>query len=301
MVLYSSTGKGSSDRCACRPAVGWTFEIGLARLIVLLAVAWPLAATSAGSAATTSSESRMESVLRPYAARYAFYRNGRLTGKVEVSLQLRGGRWVLRSALSGTHGLARILAARDDEEASGHLFEGQLRPQEYTRHTRVAGIDDYWHVKFDWSTRQVSIAHDSSDDPLVLDMTEDTLDPLSLKLEMRHRLARPDSQLHFQMVEEDEIDVQRFRLLPSEWMETSLGCLLTVPVEKIRDNSKRYTRAWHAPDLGYIEVRMEHGKTGGNQIEMRITELSIDGADVLPRPGCAALQALGSPDADPRD
>jgi len=265
---------------------------------VALAVAWPLAATSAGTPATTTLKSGEETALWPYAARYAFYRNGRLAGKVEVSLQLRGERWVLRSALSGTHGLARILAARDDEEASGQLLEGRLRPQEYTRHTRVAGIDDYWHVQFDWRTRQLDITHDSAD-PLVLDMTEDTLDPLSLKLEMRHRLARPDPRLHFQMVEEDEIDAQNFRLLPAEWMETSLGCLLTIPVEKVRDNNKRYTRAWHAPDLDYIEVRIEHGKTGGNQIEMRITELNIDGTDFAPRPGCAALQALGRSKSKP--
>jgi hypothetical protein len=122
-------------------------------------------------------------------------------------------------------------------------------------------------------------------------MVEDSLDPLTLKLEMRQRLRQGDLPLHFQMVEEDEIDEQNFRLLPREWMETSLGCLLTVPVEKIRHNSKRYTRAWHAPDLEFIEVRIEHGKTGGNHLELRITELSFDGVDVAPSPGCAAMQS----------
>jgi hypothetical protein len=94
-------------------------------------------------------------------------------------------------------------------------------------------------------------------------------------------------------VEEDEIDEQNFRILPPEWMETSLGCLRTAVVEKIRHNSKRYTRAWHAPELDFLEVRMEHGKTGGNHIELRITELTIDGVDIEPRPGCAARQAAG--------
>ena len=96
------------------------------------------------------------------------------------------------------------------------------------------------------------------------------------------------------MVEEDEIDEQNFRLLPAEWMETSLGCLRTTPVEKIRRNSKRYTRAWHAPDLDFIEVRVEHGKTGGNHLEMRITALSFGQEPVAPRLGCSALQRPGA-------
>ena len=232
-------------------------------------------------------------VLRAYSARYAVYRNGKLTGKADVTLQRQGERWVMRSQGSGTHGLARILAARDDEEVLGHLVDGHLRPERYTRHTRVAGIDDHWQVAFDWAERRVSIVHDRKD-PLVLEMVGLPLDPLSLKLEMRRRLSQPGTPLQFHMVEEDEIDEQNFRLLPGEWMETSLGCLRTTPVEKIRKNSKRYTRAWHAPDLDFIEVRVEHGKTGGNHLEMRITELTLGRDEVAPRPGCAALQASGA-------
>ena len=229
--------------------------------------------------------------LRPYNARYAIYRNGKLTGKVEVAIQQQGELWVIRSAGDGTHRLARILAASDNEEVRGRLQEGHFRPVRYSRHTRVAGIDDRWNVEFDWDARKVSIVHDE-DEPLVLDMVGDSLDPLSLKLEMRRRLPQANASLHFQMVEEDEIDEQNFRLLPHEWMETSLGCLLTAPVEKIRHNSKRYTRAWHAPELDHIEVRVQHGKTGGNHHEMRITELTLDGVDMTPRPGCAALQVM---------
>jgi len=238
--------------------------------------------------------------LRPYGARYAVYRNGKLTGKADVTLQRHGERWVIRSEGSGTHGLARILAARDDEEVSGRLSEGHFRPERYTRHTRVAGIGDHWQVTFDWAAGRVSIVHDR-DDPLVLEMVGQSLDPLSLKLEMRRRLSQPGSPLQFQMVEEDEIDEQNFRLLPVEWMETSLGCLRTVPVEKIRENSKRYTRVWHAPDLEFIEVRVEHGKLGGNNLEMRITELTLGKDEVIPRPGCAALQAPDAPGQAPPD
>jgi hypothetical protein len=258
-------------------------------------------------AAAAGTASPANAALVPYHARYAVYRNGKLTGKIDIDLGQQGNRWVIRSEARGTHGLARILAARDNEESAGYVIDGRFRPDRYYRHTRVAGIDDRWTVHFDWKQRRVSVVHDN-DDPLLLDMLDqDALDPLALKLDMRHRLASDgfetlassqalaegEPALHFDMVEEDEIDEQVFRVLPPEWMETSLGCLRTTVVEKVRQNSTRYTRAWHAPELDYMEVRMEHGKTGGNHMEMRITQLTVNGVDVTPRPGCAARQAAG--------
>lgn len=226
----------------------------------------------------------------PYSARYSAYRNGKLTGKIEVLMAQEGAQWIIRSEASGTHGLARILRARDNEQVIGIIHEGRFRPDQYTRHTRVAGIGDEWLATFDWDSRTVKVVHDGSE-TFNLEMVDDALDPLSLKLAMRQRVTDPAPDLRFQMVEEDEIDEQNFRLLDTEWLETSLGCLKTIPVEKIRHNSKRYTRAWHAPDLHNIEVRMEHGKVGGNHLEMRITELTLNGETVPPRAGCSAMQS----------
>lgn len=285
-------------RSACRPMTAWRPERRRAAPSGALLLAAVLVALLAAPAAALPAEEGY--ALQPYAARYAIYRNGKLTGKVEVALERHDDRWIIRSDGSGTHGLARILAARDNEDVVGRLLDGRFRPDRYRRHTRVAGIDDRWTVDFDWDQRQVGIVHDRGD-PLLLGMSSpgngDALDPLSLKLEMRHRLSGPEPQLQFQMVEEDEIGEQNFRILATEWMETSLGCLSTIPVEKIRHNSTRYTRAWHAPELAFIEVRVEHGKTDGNHLEMRITELTLDGVEVTPRPACAALQSSGTTDS----
>jgi hypothetical protein len=231
--------------------------------------------------------------LQPYSAVYSIYRNGKLTGKAEVELLRQGEQYVIRSETRGTHGLARILAARDSESAALALDAGRFRPTLYLRHTRVAGIDDRWRVTFDWTARVVSVSHNRGE-ALQLPMSGDALDPLSLKLAVRQDLERPPQTLRYFMVEEDEIDEQHIGVLPQEWMETSLGCLLTVPVEKLRQGSTRYTRAWHAPELGHIEVRMEHGKTGGAHMEMRISELVLNGEEIVPRPGCAARQAAGA-------
>jgi len=237
--------------------------------------------------------------IQPYSARYSIYRNGILTGKVEVRFHQLGESWVIESEVSGTHGLARILSARDNEKVVGRVRDGHFLPDHYSRHTRWAGMDDLSTVSFDWEARSVQIVQDRQE--MTLDLGSEALDPLSLKLEMRQRLSQKNPDMTFWLVEEDQIKEQNFRILKEEKLETSLGCLDTTPVEKVRKNSKRYTRAWHAPGLDHVEVRIEHGKTGGNHLEMRITELTLAGTAVPPQQGCAAMQVAAGSDSGIRD
>lgn len=235
--------------------------------------------------------------IKPYSARYSVYRNGKLTGKADVTLAQNEQGWVLKSEGSGTHGLARILGARDTEEVTGRVEDGRFVPDHYSRHTRLAGLDDLWSANFDWAAKSVQITQDDQETSLAL--TQHAVDPLSLKIELRQRLAENNPDLKFWMVDETRVKEQNFRQLRSERLETSLGCLETIPVEKIRINSTRYTRAWHAPELEHVAVRIEHGKTDGDHMEMRITELVLTSGEVVPQKGCTAMQRGETKIAEP--
>jgi hypothetical protein len=223
-----------------------------------------------------------------YNARYALYRNGKLIGKAEFTFKQTGENWVIRSEGSGTHGLARLLGARDTEYTIGQLSDGRFIPEQYSQHTRVAGFDNKWTADFDWQQNKVLISKGKESVPLT--MNPIALDGLSLKVELQRRLRDDDPNMMFFLVDEDEISQQQFRVLQPETIETSLGCLQTTPVERVREGSTRYTRAWHAPGLDFITVRMEHGKTGGDHLELRITGLELDQREIVPKPGCAASQ-----------
>ena len=225
---------------------------------------------------------------RPYTARYDVYRNEKLAGQAEVSFGQHGDRWVISSEGSGTHGLARLLRAADTEQVEGRFIDGRFQPELYTRHTRVAGVDHWMNARFDWNANSVAVSEEENIDgsSIRLDLGNGALDPLSLKLELQRRLRDDDAELSFFLVGEDEIKPQTYRALPKERLETSLGCFNTLPVERLRPGSSRYTRAWHAPDLDFITVRLEHGKVGGDRMEMRISALTLEGTSVQARPAC---------------
>lgn len=230
-----------------------------------------------------------ETIAEPYSARYSVYRNGKLQARTEFLMEQQGENWILKSESIGTHGMARFTKFRDYEFVEGFFDGPQFHPLRYVHDLKWIGPDQKTSAEFDWDNNEVVVSHKG--DQMTLELVEGAVDPMSLQLELRRLLAEPGQELEFMLVEDDEIELQRFRALPEELLETSLGCLETIPVEKIRRSSKRFTRSWHARELAQIPVRMEHGKTDGDHMELRINELVIDGVAVPPQPGCAARQA----------
>jgi hypothetical protein len=225
-----------------------------------------------------------------YSARYSLYRNGKLAGKADMKLERNGDTWVMSTEGSGTHGLARLLRARDREYVEGQFDNGRFLPLRFEHKVSVAGIGNEWSAQFDWPKDTVLVELEKNS--VELDLQGEALDGLSLKLEMQRRLRLGEDNMKFLLVDEDEIEEQVFRILPSVMLETSLGCLETIPVERVRrEGSSRYTRAWYAPALEYLTVRLEHGKTDGDHMEMRIAELKQANKPYSPGTGCSAQQS----------
>ena len=230
------------------------------------------------------------SELQEYSARYSLYRNGKLAGKADVELRNEDARWIMSTVGNGTHGLARFLRATDREYVEGQLQDGRFIPLRFERDFSVAGIGNRWTAVFDWPSDKVTI--EAGQKTLELDLQGEALDGLSLKLELQRRLRSRQENMDFLLVDEDEVKQQSFRILPTEMLETSLGCFETIPVERVRSpESKRYTRAWHAPALGYLTVRLEHGKTDGDHMEMRIAKLQLADQPFTAGLACSARQS----------
>lgn len=224
---------------------------------------------------------------REYQAGYAVYRNGKLIGQMDFSLsQQAGDRWSLSSVGSGTRGLARLLGAKDNESVEGWFDNGRFRPEYFSHHSRIAGVDKIWQTAFDWQNRSVTITQGKN--TRVLNFETDVSDTLSFRFELQRRLLEQEQDMTFYLVDDDEIKQWRYRQLPRQDVDTSLGCFNAVPVERIHPQSNRYTRSWLAPELDFLTVRMEHGKTKGEHIELRITSLVFADAAITPTTACAA-------------
>jgi len=232
--------------------------------------------------------SSLQAEWQPFHASYDVYRNGKLSGTLDVTFELDGDHWTMSSEGRGTHGMARFLRVQDNEYAQGELVDGRFRPQQYSHQTRVAGVDDAWTAEFDWPAGKVNIARGRKN--IELEMGPQTLDSLSLKLEIQRRIRDQEPDLQFMLAGKDKIKEETFQVGRPERLGTKLGCLPTILVERINLGSTRYSRTWHASQLEFIMARLELGKSNGDDIEMQITALELGQEAVKPGPDCPAVQ-----------
>jgi hypothetical protein len=226
---------------------------------------------------------------RPYQLNYDVFRNGKLAGQAEITMQQQGGQWIIRSEGSGTHGLGRLLGVSDAEQAEGNFLDGRFRPDRFSHRSRLAGFSDNWSAQFNWQDDTVTIT--KGKDVLSLELGQGALDRLSLNVDLQWRLRERDPDLQLFEVSDDKIKPRTYRLLPPEQLETSLGCINTLPVELIPSGNTNFSRSWHAPDLDFLAVRLDRGKTNGTHLEMRITSMVLDGKKIESLGSCSAVHS----------
>jgi len=152
----------------------------------------------------------------------------------------------------------------------------QLRPLSYSYKRRGLGRKKDEQLEFDWETGQ--LAHSNNYSPLA----EGTLDKLSLQLKLSEDIARlaksgePIPELSYVIADKDRRKTYRFRVLPEERLETPLGSVRTLPVERVGDKKQRETRFWLALDHDYLLVRALQLKNDSG-LELNLVNAVING------------------------
>ncbi len=219
-----------------------------------------------------------------YTAAYRVLIDGKPRLETRVRFERSAESWEMSTDGEGTKGLARLVNATTRDRASGSLDGHHVLTERFSHHASMTFKTVAWDAEFDWENGEVRITQDESD--RVFPLQRGMVDPLGLTLEIQSRLERGHEHWDTRVVEDEEVDSQKFRALPVAPLATSIGCIEAVEVQRVRENSKRYSSIWHARDLDWITVRMVHGKRGGNEFEMQITELSLDGHSIKLAPSC---------------
>lgn len=219
-----------------------------------------------------------------YRAVYDLYMDGKVRGETRVRFDRDGQRWSFDNEAEGVKGLAGFLGAETAESSAGTLDGETILPERFSHRYKIAFRKDNWSAKFDWGEGVVRTTHKR--DELELPLEPGTVDPLSLTLAMQLHLSRNAQEWETRFVDEDEIAAQRFRAVPAEPLPTPLGCLDVIEVQRIRENSTRYSSIWFAPDLDFITARMVHGKRDGHEFELKLRSLSVEGDAVKTENEC---------------
>lgn len=210
--------------------------------------------------------------LKPFETTYsAVISNVPFDGQATYSLTKQGNEWIFKT-------LATMVIAQREENSRFILSNGHLQPSFYE--FKQSGIKPKQFVlNFDWKKMFAKgyFKDKKKDDDVFFDLKYKMLDPLSTQLALQMDIADGKKQMTYKVIEDNEIDTYQFKVVGSEEIETPVGKLATVKVERVRNaNSKRQSYIWFAKDWNYTVVKLYHLEKNGQEYVISLVHGTVN-------------------------
>lgn len=244
------------------------------RLAILIALLAPLLTFPLG----TSSYAQ-NSPLAEYSAQYQASANG-LAAEATRSLRRTAENSYRLSNTLEANVLGQSLA-KLEQNSEFELRDGRIQPQAYSY--QLSGVSRASHaISYNWEAQRALSSED--DESWQLTLHEGVLDQLSYQAALRQAVRSNNGEqatLTFELIDGDEIDSHEYRINGSERLDTPLGTLNTLKLERLRaQTDERVTEFWLAEDWDFLLVRLEQVNSSGLRILLELSEAEIAGAQV---------------------
>ena len=211
--------------------------------------------------------------LNSYHATYSAEFNGMEIEATHRLEQLESGQY--RETLK-----ARNILGKIDEQALFSISEKQqIIPQEYRYQRSLIGIKRSESQIFDWPNKTVEYSKDDKTKSVAID--SGLLDVITHKLQLRRDLQSGKEILSYPVISRGKLKQYVYQVIANEVLETAIGPLNTVKVQRVREDSKRQTIIWLATDWDYLAVRLEQKDNSDNH-QMKILNGKINNLPIVP-------------------
>lgn len=207
-----------------------------------------------------------------FTAEYTMSRGNITIGEVERSLRSAGnGKLSFTSDMHATGFVASFVKDEVSERSLLSYAGTQLKPDSYTYNKSGGKKSRHLNLSFDWAKGLVqnTVAGKEWELPLV----EGAQDKLSYQLAIMNDLQRGATELVYPIADKNKFKTYRFKVAGKETLETAMGSLETVRVERIVETDGKSTTLWCAPSLNYLPVRIEQNEKG-DEYSMAIRSVS---------------------------
>lgn len=186
---------------------------------------------------------------------YDVYRSGLKVAKMTRELSREMGETTLYSETTTTGLVSLFRKDKIIEKSVWKTVDGQLRPKIYEYlHTGTKKKRNVT-VEFDWEKQLItnSVNGDSWKMPTEVGVLDKLLYQYSIMLDLRDG----KDELVYRIADGGKEKVYVFETLGEEYIETPLGKLRTIKLERRRSDSDRQSIFWSAPEMNYLPVKLE--------------------------------------------
>lgn len=135
----------------------------------------------------------------------------------------------------------------------------QVTPESYTdSNKRPFKSAKTQQLTFNWNKEVAILEEDGKEKQFKLQGAHSAYDPLSFFFEIRCGLMAGERHFSYPVIRKGRMRTQDFQVVDNQIVNTPLGDFKALVVERVRDNSKRKTRLYVAPELDYLLVKIEH-------------------------------------------
>ncbi|GGD52035.1 hypothetical protein GCM10011357_04930 [Lacimicrobium alkaliphilum] len=163
-----------------------------------------------------------------------------------------------------------FLSDKRSETSVFNVNEDELLVPQHYRYKRTGtGKDKNTTIRFSASDNQIVVNQDE-----VIPWQDETDNQL-FHLDIRRRIASGESRFTYSTInEKGNKDEETFAVTGKERLTLPMGEIDTVKLHKVRENSKRETLIWLAPQLDYQMVRLQQLKDGKEQLDIQLNTYS---------------------------
>lgn len=191
--------------------------------------------------------------LSPYHARYDVTRGNSHYGEAVRTLSYTDGRYELYTETEITW----LFLSDRRRYWSEFQFNNQLIDSLRFRYKRSGtGASKEFNGHFSWAEKQlINLANERA---MNVDINQYRVDTAASLEQLRYDLQQGKESFRYLVIDEkgqpDELVYQRHGL---EELVLPYGTVSAIKVSRVRENSKRETDYWFAPELGFVLVKMQ--------------------------------------------
>lgn len=219
---------------------------------------------------------------QPFSAEYALRAGSLTVARSELSLTPTGDGSFVYELRVGLVGIAALFRQdRTVERSEWRYHEGdQLRPLVY-RYERTGEEPASTAVTFDWPN---GIARNTIRGRTeTVRLAEGALDKLSYLLVLMQDLQEGKREVRYRVVAGGALETYHLAAVGQERLDTALGPLDTVKVQRLGPDGELATTFWCAGELHFLPVKIVHREEDGRVVSMFIRRLDGLGSSGPPR------------------
>ena len=199
------------------------------------------------SASLYAEPTACKALSKPFDAVYATTYNG-MDMEGNRSLKLReDGRYVLTNA-------SKKFGASLTEKSVFKVENERILVEKFDSTSAFLAIKRAYHYQYDWENKTVNLTGSRK---ASLPLDDYPVDQLSVQLRLRCDLEQGKEEFAYPVVTRKRIKNYLFKVQGRETLNTEIGKLDTVIVERVRKEKDRSTKLWFAPDMNYLLVKLE--------------------------------------------